>query len=132
MNKKYKKLIEEAKRVSQNAYAPYSKFKVGSALLTSKGNIYTGCNVENISYGITNCAERVAIGKAVSEGEKKFVAIALTTHHGEMATPCGACRQVIHEFGKDIIIVMASSKGKVLIKKISDLLPLGFSSPTLK
>lgn len=120
------KLIKEAKEALKNSYSPYSKFRVGSAVLTENGSIYSGTNIENASYGLTICAERVAIFKAISEGAKKIVAIAVISDNSEICVPCGACRQVIWEFGKDIEVIMASFEGEMDIKKIGNLLPQGF------
>ncbi|MBI3813740.1 MAG: cytidine deaminase [Nitrospinae bacterium] len=119
-------LIAEAKKARENAYAPYSKFKVGAAVLTGDGKIFTGCNVENSSYGLSICAERTAIFNAVSAGYKKFTKIAVVTDTEPPASPCGACRQVIFEFGDDIEVIMANLKGDVKIKKIDELLKDGF------
>lgn len=105
-----KDLIAAAKKYRENAYAPYSKFKVGAAVLTKKGNVYGGCNIENSSFPITNCAERTAIFKAVSEGEQEFAAIALIADTPGPCSPCGACRQVMVEF-KIPRIIMANMKG---------------------
>lgn len=129
--KEINNLIKKAKEAREKAYAPYSKYKVGAALLTTKGKIYTGCNVENASYGLTNCAERTAIFKAVSEGEQKFKAIAIVLDAEEYGAPCGACRQVIREFGIDIDVIMATVKGKYEIMKIKDLLPYSFGPENL-
>ena len=103
-------LIAVAKKYREFSYSPYSKFKVGAAVLTKKGNVYGGCNIENSSYPVTNCAERTAIFKAVSEGEKEFEAIALIADTEGPCSPCGACRQVMGEFKIDKII-MANLKG---------------------
>ena len=105
---KYDEIIKKAIEARENAYVPYSKFKVGAALLTEDDTIYTGCNIENASYGATNCAERTAIFKAISEGHKKIKAIAVVGSFEEYTYPCGICRQVISEFANgniDIIIV---------------------------
>ena len=119
-----KKLMEMAKKAKENAYVPYSNFKVGAALLTKSGKVYTGCNVEIASIGATNCAERTAIFKAVSEGEKEFEKIAVTGDAKE-TYPCGICRQVIVEFGTAIeIIIEKDSKLKVF--KVYDLLKHSF------
>jgi cytidine deaminase len=119
-------LISAADAARQHAYAPYSHFKVGSAVLTQSGKIFGGCNVENASYGLTNCAERTAIFKAISEGEREFRAIAVVTDAGW--SPCGACRQVIREFGEDIVVIIAKRKGEYSITTSKDLLPSGFSA----
>ncbi len=131
-NKKFAKLLAAAKKAQGFAYAPYSRYKVGAAVLTSRGKIFTGCNVENASYGLTICAERIAIGKAVSEGGKDIKAIAVFASSGHPVPPCGACRQVILEFGKDISVIMGSKNGKVAVEKISYLVPMGFESSYLK
>jgi cytidine deaminase len=123
----YQNLISAAKDAREGAYCPYSKFKVGAAVLTGKGNIFTGCNIENASYGLTVCAERVAIFKAVSAGERNIKAIAIVLEAPDFGAPCGACRQVIYEFGKDADVIMATVNGKYEIKKIKDLLPYAFS-----
>ncbi|GAB6098644.1 cytidine deaminase [Halanaerocella petrolearia] len=120
-------LIEAARKVRKNAYVPYSEFKVGAALLTAEGDIYTGCNVENSSYGLANCAERTAIFKAVSEGKQDFKALAVVTDTDQPATPCGACRQVISEFGPDIEVIMANLDGDVITRDINELLWGAFS-----
>ena len=125
--KDYEKLINLAKEAMEKAHAPYSKFKVGAALLTKGGKIYTGCNVENVSFSPTNCAERTAIFKAVSEGEKEFEAIAVISSSPKPTAPCGVCRQVLYEFGKDIKVIMTNLNGDVLEKSISELLPFAFN-----
>lgn len=119
-------LITAAKKARENAYARFSNFKVGAALLTADGKIFSGCNVENSSYGLTNCAERTAVFKAVSEGSTKFIALAVYTDANPPATPCGACRQVMYEFNPDLEIVCANSMGISEKIKLSDLLPAGF------
>lgn len=121
------KLAEEARL---NAYVPYSKFRVGAALLTSDGKVYTGCNIESASFGATNCAERTAIFKAISEGESKFVKIAIASDNSDKnqpTWPCGICRQVIVEFADDIQIITGSSKGDIIETNIKDLLPHYFA-----
>jgi len=120
------KLIAEAKMAREKAYAPYSNFKVGAAVLTIDGKIFTGCNVENSSYGLSICAERAAIFNAVSSGYKEFTKIAVVTDSDTPSSPCGACRQVIFEFGDDIEVIMANLKGEIKIEKISELLKDGF------
>ncbi len=131
MNKNYKKLITEAEKARKRAYAPYSKFKVGAAVLSADGKIFTGCNIENASIGLALCAERVAIFKAISEGSTKFKAIAVIGDTDKPCSPCGACRQVISEFGEDIPLIMANLKGDVKIKKIKELLPGAFGKNDL-
>lgn len=124
-------LITAAQVAKQKAYAPYSKFKVGAALLTKSGKIYTGCNVENASYGLACCAERNAMFKALSEGEREFRAIAIVSDGMEPTAPCGACRQVLNEFAPDISVIM---QGKKRIKKttLKKLLPFAFGPKSLK
>lgn len=131
MNVNYEKLLKEAEKARKKAYAPYSKFKVGAAVLTSDGKIFTGCNIENASFGLTVCAERVAISKAISEGSYKFEAMVIIGDTNRPCSPCGACRQVISEFGEDIKIVMSNLKGDVKIKKISELLSEAFNKNDL-
>ncbi len=118
-------LMEEARLASENTYSPYSKFPVGAAVLTRNGNITRGCNVENASYGLTICAERIAIGNTLSMGIKDIVAIAVYTPVGPVP-PCGACRQFIYEFGPDIVVVFNHGE-EMLQKTISELLPFAFS-----
>lgn len=124
------KLIEVAKKYRENAYAPYSKFKVGAAVLTDGGKIFGGCNIENASYSVANCAERTAIFKAVSEGEKIFSAIAIVADTEEPCSPCGVCRQVMSEF-KIPKIIMANLKGDVKIVTLEEILPYAFSDKDL-
>jgi cytidine deaminase len=119
-------LIERAKKARERAYAPYSKFKVGAALLTKRGKVYTGANVENATFGLTVCAERVALFKAVTNGEKNFVKIAVVADKDEPATPCGACRQVLSEFTSDLKIICANLKGKKERYSLRKLLPEAF------
>jgi len=107
------RLAAAARSAMDFAYAPYSNFKVGAALLGRSGRIYAGCNIENASFGATNCAERTAIFKAVSEGEKEFDAIAIVSSSGKPTPPCGICRQVLSEFAPDIPILLVSSDGFV-------------------
>jgi cytidine deaminase len=122
-----KRLLEAARATMRNAHAPYSNFKVGAALLTTKGQIFAGCNVENASYGMTNCAERTAIFSAVaSVGPKMEIeAIAIVNNHDAPCAPCGACRQVIYEFGPKAIVHFQSAKGQKKLP-ITSLLPEGF------
>ena len=122
-----KRLIEVAKRAANNAYAKASKFRVGAAVLTAKGEIFAGCNVENASYGLTNCAERTAIFSAVAHsGPKlKIRAVAVVNAKGRSCSPCGACRQVIFEFGQRATIFFRTGKGW-REAKITELLPEGF------
>jgi len=122
-----KKLDRIAVRVMKNAYAPYSNFHVGAAVLLTNGKIFAGCNVENASYGMTNCAERTAIFSAVAElGPKiEIRAVAVTNDHGVACSPCGACRQVIYEFGPDAVIFFQGARGPKQAH-ITELLPEGF------
>lgn len=124
-------LIDLANTARQRAYAPYSHYPVGASLRTKTGRIYTGVNVENAAYPQTMCAERVAIFKAVSEGEKEFEVITVVTNNG--GSPCGGCRQVMAEFGLDTIVLLADGTGK-LIKEttVKELLPDAFTSDHLK
>ena len=121
-----KELIEKAKRARLRAYAPYSNFKVGAALLTKSGKVYTGANVENSTFGLTVCAERIAVFKAVNKGDKEFTKIAVVADKNQPVTPCGACRQVLSEFVKDMKIVCANLKGKVDRYTLEELLPEAF------
>lgn len=119
-------LIRAAKEAREKAYSPYSNFKVGAAVMTPSGKIYSGCNVENVSYGLTNCAERTAIYKAVSEGEHSFVALAVVADTEGPVAPCGACRQVIAEFGIEQII-LGNIKGHTKILSLEEILPYAFT-----
>lgn len=121
------RIIKEALSARDNAYAPYSGFRVGAAILTGDGRVYNGCNVENASYGITCCAERVAIFKAVSEGVRDFRAIAVASDSPEFCSPCGACRQVLAEFSVNMEVYMCNNRGEYQVKTVSDLLPGFFS-----
>ena len=117
-------LIELAKQARERAYVPYSNFAVGAALLTKDGKVYSGCNIENASYGLCNCAERTAIFKAISEGEKDFEMLAVICGSHRPCSPCGACRQVIAEFcRKDMKVVLANMKGDTLETTVEELLP---------
>jgi cytidine deaminase len=124
-------LIIAAQAAKQKAYAPYSKFKVGAALLGKSGKIYAGCNVENASYGLACCAERNAVFKAVSEGEKDFLAIAIVSSSNEPTAPCGACRQVLNEFAPDISVIMPGRK-RTIKTTLKKLLPFAFGPKSLK
>lgn len=126
---KRQELIAHAMKARKRAYAPYSQYKVGAALLGKSGKVYLGCNVENASFGLTCCAERTAIFKAVSEGEQDFEAIAVATTNG--VAPCGACRQVLSEFAPDLIIYMTNSHGRIKTTSIKKLLPGAFTPDDL-
>ena len=123
----FKLLMDKAKEASQNSYSPFSRFAVGAAVITASGNIYQGCNVENSSFGLTICAERTAIFKAVSEGEREILAVAIYSPHSDSCYPCGACRQVLYEFqGDSEIDVVTENLGSLEIQKLSYFLPCGF------
>ena len=124
-------LIDQANAARERAYAPYSHYRVGAALRTKTGSIFTGVNVENAAYPHTMCAERVAIFKAVSEGEKDFDVIAVVTENG--GSPCGGCRQVLAEFGLDTLVLIANEKGELLKElTVKELLPEAFTPEKLK
>src|SRR5205809_7552068 len=108
----YAKLIEAATRARSRAHAPYSKFSVGAALLTKSGKIFTGCNVENVSLGLTICAERNAVGAAIAGGERELAAIAIVTDFREPVFPCGACRQVLAEFNPELEVITSTIEGR--------------------
>ena len=127
-----KELIEAATAVRENAYAPFSEFKVGAAIETDDGEIISGCNVESASYGLTVCAERVAIWKAISQGKRKVKRIAVVADTEELTPPCGVCRQIIWEFGGDIPVIFANLHGKVETVQMKDLLPRAFDTKFLK
>lgn len=127
-----KELVKKAIEAKNNAYVPYSKFRVGAALLTKEGKVYTGCNVECASYGGTNCAERTAIFKAVSEGDRQIEAIAVASDLDDYTYPCGICRQVIIEFGKKIKMIIAKSEDDFKIYTIDELLPHSFTTDDLE
>jgi cytidine deaminase len=125
-------LIKEAKTAREMAYTPYSKFNVGAALLTNDGKIYRGCNIENAAYSMANCAERTAIFKAISEGDKNFVAIAVVADTKRPVPPCGACRQVIAELcPKDMKVILTNLQGDIEELTVNELLPGAFSAEDL-
>ena len=127
IDKKLKeKLKKAAQRVIDDAYVPYSNFPLAAALLTKNGKIFTGVNIENAAYGSTMCAERTAVFKAVSEGYTEFQALLILSKTKKPVTPCGSCRQVINEFGKEIDIIMMTIEGREIIKKNKELLPGAF------
>ena len=128
MDVNHNELMNEAKEASKNSYSPFSRFAVGAAVLASSGKIYRGCNVENSSFGLTNCAERCAIFKAVSEGEREIRAVAIYSPNADSCYPCGACRQVMFEFQGDDeeLEVITENLGQLDINKLSYFLPCGF------
>ncbi|MBE0068193.1 cytidine deaminase [Thermoanaerobacterium thermosaccharolyticum] len=124
----YQKLLEMAKEVREKAYVPYSHFKVGACVITDNGNTYKGCNIENSSYGLTNCAERTALFNAYSNGDRKIKAIAVVADTDGPVSPCGSCRQVMYELGgEDLTVILGNMKGDYVVKKAKDLLPYAFS-----
>ena len=126
-------LLEQAIAARGNAYVPYSKFPVGAALLTAEGKVYLGCNIENAGYSLMNCAERTAMFKAVSEGDLKFVALAVSADTEGPVSPCGACRQVLAEFcAPDMPVYLTNLKGDVQNTTVSELLPGAFTTEDLK
>lgn len=136
-NDTYKKLVEEAIKMLNFSYVPYSHFHVGAALLTTEDEIYTGCNIENSAFGPTNCAERTAFFKAISEGKKTFKAIAIVGGSNgiikDFCPPCGVCRQVMREFCKDDFeIILGKSPDNYIVKTLKEILPLSFGSEDLE
>lgn len=119
-------LLEVAKSVWHNAYVPYSEFRVGAALRSEGGTIYKGANIENASYGLARCAEQSAIQAMASNGERKFTEVVVYTEDDPPATPCGACRQILFEFGKGATVYLVNHVGTVKVYKVKDLLPDGF------
>ena len=124
-------LVAAARRAREHAVATFSGFKVGAALETAGGVVITGCNVENATYGLTICAERVALVKAISQGERKFVRIAIVSDTETLTPPCGACRQILWEFGGDLEIVLANLTQVKSIHRVAELLPLPFDGRSL-
>jgi cytidine deaminase len=127
----YEGLIAAAKKARENAHAKFSNFLVGAALRTKSGKVYGGCNVENATYGLTICAERVAIFKAISEGEREFDAIAVATDTDTLTPPCGACRQLIWEFCGDVPVILSNLAGKSETMRMSTLFPKPFDASNL-
>ena len=125
-------LIEDATRARLQSVAPFSRFLVGAAVRAENGKVYVGCNVESASYGLTVCAERVAIWKALSEGERQFTELAVVADTESLPTPCGTCRQIIWEFCKHATIVLANLRGQKETVSIKELLPRGFDARFLK
>lgn len=128
----YDELVNQAYQAQKKAYVPYSHFPVGAALLTEDDQVYLGCNIENAAYSMTNCAERTAVFKAVSEGQRRFKAIAVVANTEDYCTPCGACRQVLTEFSPEMDVILVNKKGEKKIVKASELLPGFFSRKDMK
>ena len=120
------RLIDQASKAREKSYSPYSTFAVGAALLTKSGAVFTGCNVENKSFRLTVCAEQAAVAAAVGAGEREFVRIAIVTGLAKPAPPCGACRQTLAEFNKDIEIILANTRGVSEVVRLGQLLPRPF------
>jgi len=131
MNTAPKALIEAALAVRENAFAPFSKFKVGAALEDAEGRIHTGCNVENATYGLTLCAERIAVFKAISEGARVFRRAVIAADTDTLTPPCGACRQILWEFCGDIPIILVNPRGKTESYQLKDLFPKPFDASYL-
>lgn len=131
LQENYLALISKSITAKDNSYSPYSGFRVGAALLSSDGRIFTGSNVESASYSLTLCAERVVFSKAVSEGVRSFTAIAISTDSEELVYPCGACRQFMNEFSGDLDVIIVNSKNNCEMSKLSELLPKAFSGSSL-
>ncbi len=119
-------LYKLARKAARNAYAPFSGFRVGAAILTTTGEIFTGVNVENSSYGATICAERVACAKAISEGFRNFEVIAVATYSGDQAVPCGMCRQFLFEFAPNLKVITGRDEENIEVTSLDELLPKGF------
>lgn len=124
----YQKLAKQAAAARKYSHSPYSRFRVGAALLTKRGKVYSGCNIEISSFALTICGERTALFKAVSEGEREFTAIAVATDEDDFTAPCGACRQVIMDLAGDIDFVMSKKSGEIKVLKMSELFPHPFGS----
>lgn len=124
-------LIQQAIAARENAHAPYSKFRVGAALCEENGRIFTGCNVENATYGLTLCAERVAVFKAISEGARRFTRVAVVADTETLTPPCGACRQILWEFCGDVQVVLANLHGKTEMLRLAELFPRAFDASFL-
>jgi len=127
-----RRLMAEAEQARRRAYAPYSKFSVGAALLLDDGTVVHGCNIENASYGLAMCAERTAIFRALTEGRRRFVAIAVTAGPRMAASPCGACRQVMHEFAPDLEVVWRGRSGRLARRPLARLLSHAFDFGTAR
>jgi cytidine deaminase len=125
-------LVAAAKEARERSHAPFSKFRVGAAVETEDGKIFTGCNIESASFGLTVCAERVAIWKALSEGEKHFKRVAVVADTEQLTPPCGTCRQIIWEFCRDATVTLANLRGQSETDEVRDLLPRAFDARFLK
>ena len=132
MTKDYDTLVKQAEKAKEGAYAPYSHFHVGAALLCSDGRVYTGANVENAAYPVTCCAERVALFKAVADGAREFEAIAITSDGEGPTYPCGMCRQALVEFSHDMKVVCTGGAGKTDVKTVAELLPCAFTAEEME
>lgn len=126
-----RRLLDAARAVRDNAHAAFSHFKVGAALETAEGQIITGCNVENATYGLTVCAERVAVFKAISEGHRNFIRVAVVADTGDPTPPCGACRQILWEFGGDLEVILGNLREEKARFQLADLLPHPFDARLL-
>ena len=124
-------LCQKAQEMTKMAYAPYSNFRVGAALECSDGTVFTGCNIENAAYGPTNCAERTAVFKAVSEGYRAFVRIAIAGETEQFCAPCGVCRQVLQEFAPEIEVILVNKNGETMELTLPELFPYSFGSTNL-
>jgi len=124
-------LIAVASKAREHAHAPYSHFRVGVALRANSGRIFTGCNIENSTFGLTLCAERVAVFKALSEGERGFNAVAVVADTERLTPPCGACRQILWEFCRDAEVILANLSGQITVRRMSDLFPDAFDASFL-
>ena len=124
-------LIAVASKAREHAHAPYSHFRVGAALRANSGRIFTGCNIENSTFGLTLCAERVAVFKALSEGERGFNAVAVVADTKRLTPPCGACRQILWEFCRDAEVILANLSGQITVRRMSDLFPDAFDASFL-
>jgi cytidine deaminase len=127
MNIDFQELMNNAKEAAKNSYSPFSRFAVGAAVITPSGKIYKGCNVENSSFGLTNCAERTAIFKAVSEGEREIRAVAIYSPNADSCYPCGACRQVMVELAPQMEVLLINQEGKQIFTTVEKLMPYSFS-----
>lgn len=131
LSQREQELVEMARNYRNRAYAPYSGFRVGAAVLTADGLIFGGCNIENASFGATNCAERTAIFKSVSEGHQNIFAVAIAGDGDEYLYPCGICRQVMVEFGEDILVLLINGQGSIRRASVAELLPHSFTKNDL-